>query len=103
MMKALSFRFYNGLGPFSMLTIKRCSKRVFLEGNLTKSFTACKFRNKVTMTMIFFSKSLKFGVDSRKGLKKSEKVFGFNDNCIWIDDNKFSQSRKGYLSLAVNV
>ena len=53
--------------------------------------------------MIFFSKSLKFGVDSRKGLKKSEKVFGFNDNCIWIDDNKFSQSRKGYLSLAVNV
>ena len=70
-MKVLSCRFYKCLRPFNMLTVKECSETVFfLESKLTKFFTACKFRNKVAMTMIFFSKSLKFCGDSRNRLKK---------------------------------
>ena len=71
MMKVLSCRFYKCLRPFNMLTVKECSETVFfLESKLTKFFTACIFRNKVAMTMIFFSKSLKFCGDSRNRLKK---------------------------------
>ena len=46
---------------------------------------------------------MKFDVDSRNETKRFFKVFSFKDNCFLIGDNKFSQSRKGYLSLAVNV
>ena len=75
-------------------------KRCFLESGLTKSLTVFNFRNKVAMTIIFFFfwKCLKFDVDSRKGLKEREKNFGFSDNCIWIGEEKFSQSRTGYMS-----
>ena len=53
------------------------------------------------MAIIYFSKSLKFYVDSKNGTKESEKVFGFKDNCITIGDEISSQSRTGYLLLAV--
>ena len=53
--------------------------------------------------MIFFSKRLKFDVDCRNGKKDSIKVFGLKDNFILIGVEKFSQSRAGYLSLAVNL
>ena len=65
-----------------MLTVKGCSERSFLESGLNKSFTVCNFRNKVAMKITFFSKCLKFDVDSRNGRKKSEKIVGFKDNCI---------------------
>ena len=82
MMKVLSCWFYKSLGSFNMSSLKGCSKIAFLESGLTKSFRAFNFRNKVPMTIIFFfSKSFKFDVDSRNGLKKSEEVFGFKDNC----------------------
>ena len=35
--------------------------------------------------------------------KISEKVFGFSDNCIWIESSRFSQSWIGYLPSGVNV
>ena len=35
--------------------------------------------------------------------KKSGKIGGFKDNSISIGDNRFTQSRAGYFSLAVNV
>ena len=38
-----------------------------------------------------------------KKKKKRKKVFGVKDNWIWVEDNKFSQSRKGYLPLALNA
>ena len=82
---------------------KQFLKRCFLKSGLTKSFRVWNFRNKVAMTIIFFSKSLKFDVDSRKETKKSEKIVGCKDNCTWIGFDKFTQSRTRYLSLAVNV
>ena len=45
----------------------------------------------------------KFDIDSRNGTRDSEKGFAFKYNCIWILDDKFSKSRTGYLSLAVNA
>ena len=82
---------------------KGALKRCYLEIALTESFRVSNFRNKVAMTIIFFSKCLKFDEESRNGTKQSEKLFGFKDNCIWVGEGKFSQSRTGYLSLAVNV
>ena len=51
----------------------------------------------------FFSKSLKFYGYSRNGLKISETVFGFTDNCIWIRDYNFLEPRARYLPLAVKL
>ena len=71
-------------------------KRRFTDSGLTKFLTVCYIWNKVAMTINFFSKCLKFDVESRNGTKESEKVFGFKDTCIWIGDDIFSKSRKGY-------
>ena len=51
----------------------------------------------------FFSKCLKFDVDSGYGTKSAEKLFRFWDNSIWIGICKFSESWTGYLPSAVNV
>ena len=55
------------------------------------------------MKIIFFSKRLKFDVDSRYRTKEWIEVFGFQGNCIWFGDVQFSPSRTGYLSSAVSV
>ena len=39
----------------------------------------------------------------KKKKKKWRKVFGFKENSVCVADNKFSKSRKQYLSSAVNV
>ena len=51
----------------------------------------------------FFPKYSKFDENARSWTEEWEKVFGFKDNCIWIGDDKFSQSLTGYLPLAVSV
>ena len=43
---------------------KEYPKHCFLKSGQTKSFTVSNFRNKVAKTIIFFSKCLKFDVDS---------------------------------------
>ena len=82
---------------------KRDLKQRFLESGLTKIFTVCNFENILAMRIIFFWKSLKFDVDSRNGIKNSENIDRFSDNCIWIGSCKFSQPWTGYLPSAVNV
>ena len=92
------------LDAFTCWMWKRVLKRRFLESGLTKISTVCNFGNRLAMTiMFFFSKCLKFDVDSTNKTKNSEKVFGFSDNCIWVESCKFSQTWTGYLPLAVNV
>ena len=51
----------------------------------------------------FFSKCLKFDVNSRNGTENWEKLIQFQDNWIWFWSAKFSQSSTGYLRLAVYV
>ena len=51
----------------------------------------------------FFSKCLKFDVDSRNGTENWEKLIQFQENWIWFWSGKFSQSSTGYLRLAVYV
>ena len=54
-----------------------------LQGGLSKFFTVCNFGNTLAMTIIFFfSKCLKLELDSRNGIKNSEKVFCLSDNFI---------------------
>ena len=55
MMKVPSCRFYKSLGPFNMMTLKRC----FLESGLTKFFTFVNIRNKVGLVIISFFKIFK--------------------------------------------
>ena len=75
----------------------------FLKSGLTKSFTVCNFQKKVAMTIIFFFKMFEIWSRFQKWTKQWEKVFGLKDNCIWIENDKFSQSRTGYLSVEVNM
>ena len=53
----------------SKVVLKHC----FLESGLTKSFTACKFRNKKAMTIIFFLKMFKIWCRFQKWEKKWQK------------------------------
>ena len=78
-------------------------KRCFFESVLNKSFTVCNFRNKVAITFITCFKMFKICSRFQKLNKKQEQVFCFWDNCIWIGDEKFSQSQTGYMPLGVNV
>ena len=71
-------------------------KRCFLESGLTKSLTVCNFRNKAATTINFLLKIFKILCRFQNWKKKTEKVFRFKDNCIWIGFEKFSQSPKGY-------
>ena len=102
-MKVSSCRFCKSLVPFNILNVIGFSETVFFNSGLTKSLTVSNFRNKVAMTIIFFSKGLKFDVDSGNCTKESAILVGLKDNCISIKDFKFSEPGTGYLSLAVNV
>ena len=88
---------------FTCRLLKRILKRLFLESGLSRIFTVSNFRNTLAVTMILFSKSLEFVVDSRNGTKNSENVFHFSYNCIWSGSCNFSQSSRGYLRSAVNL
>ena len=57
----------------SKVLLKRC----ILETGLTKSFTVCNFENKLTMTIIFISKCLKFNDGSRNWTKDLKNFFVF--------------------------
>ena len=90
--------------PLTRLLSKGVLERCFLESGPTKFFTFCNFRNKVGLAIIFFFKMFKIWYRFQKWIKKKwEKIVGFKDNYISIGEKKFTQSRTGYLSLAVNV
>ena len=55
------------------------------------------------MTIIFFWNVKNFVQFPEMEEKNFLKKFAFKDICIWIRDDKFSQSGTGYLPLAVNV
>ena len=88
---------------FHMLTVKAFSETELFREWSTKTFAVCYFGNTLAMTMILFSKNLKFDIDSRNGTKNRRKVFRFLGKCNSIGSGKFSESWKGYLSSAVNV
>ena len=71
------FRIYKGLGSINMSSVKRSSKTVFLKLDLTRSFTACNFRNKVAMTIIFFFKIIEIICRFQKWIEKTRKSFWF--------------------------
>ena len=66
-------------------------------------FRVCNLENKKCMSVIFFSKCLKFNPDFRNAAKNSEKLFYFWDNCFWIGIVRLSLLRTGYFSSIANV
>ena len=67
-------------------------------------FTVGNFGNTYgTRDIFFFSKCLKFDVDSTSSAKLRENVFSILDNCILIVFCKFSLFGREYLSSAVKV
>ena len=61
--------------PLTCWLSKGVLKQCFLESNLTKFFTACKFRNKKAMTIIFFCKIFKIWCRFQKWNQKRTKSF----------------------------
>ena len=55
------------------------------------------------MKLIFFSECTRFNVNSKKGIKYSQKLFGFLENCIFIGCGKFFILGRHYLSSVVKV
>ena len=81
----------------------RVLKLRYLESSPTKIFRVCNFGNTLVMTIILFLKRFKIWCRFQKWNQKSEKVFCFSDNCIWIGSCKFSQYWPGYLPSTDNV
>ena len=63
------------LGRFHVLTVYAFFETAPFKNRLIKIFTVCNFGNTLAMTIIFFSKCLKFDVDSRKNLRKRFSFF----------------------------
>ena len=108
MTKALLWRFRKYLGRFHILNVKACSVTMLLGEWSNQDFGSGLIKSVISeihqlWQSSFFSTCLTFYVDSRKGTEKSEKTFGFADNCIWIRSNKYSHSWTGYLASPVNV
>ena len=73
MMKVLSCRFDNCLGPFNMLTVKGCSEKVFFwESKLTKFFTAFQPCNKVGLRALSSCFSIALGKPDLKHIFVSD-------------------------------
>ena len=74
-MKVITGFFCKSLGHFNMLTAKGIMKRCFLESGLNQCLTFYNFRNKVTMTNIFFSKCLKLIEIPEMEVKNEKNLF----------------------------
>ena len=82
-------RFQQCLGPFSMMTVKRCSEiRLFRDFAVRTFWTYICYDGHV-----FFQKVQFFYVDFRIYQKIWKKFFFFLRNCIWGDCCKFSPLR----------
>ena len=99
--------------PLTCWLSKGVLKQCFLESNLTKSFTVCKFRNKVAMTIIFFfqivSHLIKIAEMEQKNPKKFLvfKIISFewgSTNCLNLEkDTCHWQSMCYETSLRFNI
>ena len=77
--------------PLTCWLSKDILKQGFLDISLTTSLAVLNSGNILVMTVIVFSKCLKFELVLRNGSKNWGKVFRFLDNCIWVVSRKFSE------------
>ena len=103
MLKVLWRWFEKCCSTFTKLLVKWSSEMGLFRHLSDHVFGVSNFRNTKSMTVIFFSKYLKFIVDFKNAAKKWAKVFYFWDNCIWISIIKLFLLRRGYFSSAANV
>ena len=103
MLKVLCWDFCSLWAPLPCYSLKGLQKRDFLDIYLTTVFGVCNFKHTSAMRVTFSWKCSKFYLHFKNGENKSEKVFPFRDNCIWIGCVKLSLLRREYLWPAVSV
>ena len=103
MLKVLCWDFCSLWAPLPCYSLKALQKRDFLDIYLTTVFGVCNFKHTSAMRVTFSWKCSKFYLHFKNGENKSEKVFPFRDNCIWIGCVKLSLLRRECCWPVVNV
>ena len=103
LIKVLSWRFQQCLGPFTMLLVQGSSEAGLLDMYLTTFFAVCNSEVHKQWGSYFFSKFWELNLYFKKGKNESQKVFRVIVNYISIGCIKMSLLRREYLSSAVNV
>ena len=103
MIKVLWWEFQQCLCMFTILLYEASSAAGLFRHLSGYVFGVRNFENTKCMTVIFFSKYLKFKLHFKNAAKNSEKVFCFWDDCISIIIVKLSLLRRGQFSSAGNA
>ena len=103
MLKLLWCWFQQCFGTITMFLVKVSSQAGLFRHLYDPVFGVRNFENTKCLSVIFFSKYLKFVIDFKNAAKSWAKVFCFWDNCIWIGIVKLSLLWTGYFSSTGNV
>ena len=104
--KVLACKFQECLGAFIMLLSEGSLETGLFRhwrNHVFRSLQIRKYLSYESHFFFFFGKSWKFQLDFENAAKKSEKVFCFRHNCIWIGCVKLSLLRREYLPSALSV
>ena len=103
MIKVLWRRFKKWLGTFTMLLVEGSSETRILRHVYDYVFRFRNFGNTKSMRLIFFRKRWIISAKFQKCSEKSENLFCFWDNWMWIGIVKLSLLRTRYFHWAANV
>ena len=103
MIKVLWRRFKKWLGTFTMLLVEGSSETRILRHVYDYVFRFRNFGNTKSMRLIFFRKIWIISAKFQKCSEKSENLFCFWDNWMWIGIVKLSLLRTRYFHWAANV
>ena len=97
------WKFEKCLGTFTILLVKASSETELFRNFCDYVFGFRNFENGKSIGVTFWSKCLKFNLDFKHLAKKSEIVFCFWDNCIWIGIVKLSLLIREIFSNSINL
>ena len=103
MIKVLSCKFEQFLGPFTMLLVEMSSETKLFRHLSNHVFGVRIFGNTKSMRVAFLSKFSKINAALKNAAKSFKKVFCFMDNCIWTGIIILKILRTGYLLSSANV
>ena len=103
MVKALALRLNQCFGPFTMLPVEGSSRTGVFRDSSNHIFRGRQFRKYISYLVVCFWKCSKFNADWKNAEKKSEKMFCFWDQWIWIVWTELNLLRREYLTSAVYV
>ena len=101
--KVLSRRFQQCLGPFTMFLVKGSSEMRILRHLSNHLFRSSLSRKYISYEGLFIFPNIQTLLYISKMQKKLTKIFCLLDNSVWIVSVRLTLLRTEYLSLAVNV